>query len=240
MIKSIIFSSIFHILIILIIIFSMGNPDRKQPAKTKEIKVNIIEQKIKKKRVRKVTSKSKKTRAKSKVKKKPKPKTKPKKIKKKEIKKQIPKKTIINKVKKKKEPPKKELKEIKKATKKIEKPQKLIHDIKEYQGVDDFGISGREKANLKIQITRCYQESKKNFQKLNLDVSINIRVARNGVIDYKNMIFTNQIELSKIDPKILKKITISIAKTLQDCSPLRNLPKDKYDIWKNMNIKFKY
>ena len=57
MIKSIIFSSIFHILIILIIIFSMGNPDRKQPAKTKEIKVNIIEQKIKKKRVRKVTSK---------------------------------------------------------------------------------------------------------------------------------------------------------------------------------------
>ena len=32
----------------------------------------------------------------------------------------------------------------------------LIHDIKEYKEVDDFGISDREKANLKFQITHCF------------------------------------------------------------------------------------
>ena len=85
-----------------------------------------------------------------------------------------------------------------------------------------------------------YSEIKDKIEKLNINVSVNVHVMLNGIIDYNNMIFTNQIELSKVDKKILHKITISIVKTLKGCSPLRNLPKDKYGIWKRMNIKFKY
>ncbi|MDB2550232.1 hypothetical protein N9X24_00005 [Rickettsiales bacterium] len=239
MIKSIIFSSIFHILIILIVIFNIDNEQHKKPKKTKEIKVNIIEEKVK------IIKKKKKIKSGKKVKKKKivknkKPKSKPKakkKIKKiekkKEIKKAIPKKTTINKKPiNKKEKPKKEPK------KEVKKP--IIHNIREYKGVDEFGISGREKANLKFQITRCYQESKRGFERFNIDVSVNVQILPNGIIDYNNIVFTNQIELSKIDKNILQKITFSIAKTLKDCSPLRNLPEEKYDIWRKMNIKFKY
>ena len=245
MIRSVVFSSLFHILVILIIIFNMAGSNHQKPKEVKEIKVNIIEQKIKKAQTKK------KIQNKSRVKTEPKikPKLKPKKTKQApKIKKEIPEKTIINKTPKKKKtvkkrPPKvtkKLKKEVKKGGKEKKIPKKIIRDIAEYTGVDDFGISGRERANLKLQVTRCYQESKKNFEKLNINVSVNVHVMLNGIIDYNNMIFTNQIELSKVDKKILHKITISIVKTLKDCSPLRNLPKDKYGIWKRMNIKFKY
>jgi hypothetical protein len=143
-----------------------------------------------------------------------------------------------------KKPPKKQEKKkikqpkVKKIEKKPEKSQ--IYDIKEYNQINEIGISDREKSNLKFQIIRCYQESKKGFKKFNIDVNVNVQVKENGVIDYNNMVFTNQIALSKIDPKILSKITKSIAKTLKDCSPIRNLPEEKYDIWRKMNIKFKY
>lgn len=223
MIKSIIFSSILHILIALIVIFNIGNSETKKPKINKEIKINIIEEKIKKTKPRKRVKSENKIQKKKKVKK-DKPKAK---IKKK------PKKTIIN-----KKPPKKPKKKVKKIEKEPEKPK--IYDIKEYNEINKIGISSREKSNLKFQITRCYQESKKGFKKLNIDFNVNVQVKENGVIDYNNMVFTNQIALSKIDPKILSKITKSIAKTLKNCSPLRNLPKEKYDIWKKMNIKFKY
>ena len=246
MIKSIIFSSTFHILLILTLLFNISKTNYKQPQQTKEIKVNVIEQKI----YNKPKPKKRKIKTKPKTAEKPK-KTKPKIIpklkkieRKKRLKNEVPKKTIINKKpSKKKKIIKKEPKTIKKLKKEIKKPKNikpLIHDIKEYKEVDDFGISDREKANLKFQITHCYQESKKGFNKLNIDVSVNIKVLPNGIINYKNMIFTNQIELSKINPEILQKITKSISKTLKDCSPLRNLPEDTYDIWKRMNIKFKY
>lgn len=247
MIRSVVFSSLFHILVILIIIFNMAGSNHQKP---KEIKVNIIEQKIKKAQTKK------KIQNKSRVKTEPKikPKLKPKKTKQApKIKKEIPEKTIINKTPKKKKtenkktvkkrPPKvtkKLKKEVKKDSKEKKIPKKIIRDIAEYTGVDDFGISGRERANLKLQVTRCYQKSKEGFEKFNINVSVNVQVMLNGMIDYNNMIFTNQIELSKVDKEILHKITISIVKTLKDCSPLRNLPKDKYGIWKRMNIKFKY
>ena len=255
MIRSVVFSSLFHILVILIIIFNMAGSNHQKPKEVKEIKVNIIEQKIKKAQTKK------KIQNKSRVKTEPKikPKLKPKKTKQApKIKKEIPEKTIINKTPKKKKTEKKKTekkktvkkrppkvtkklkKEVKKDSKEKKIPKKIIRDIAEYTGVDDFGISGRERANLKLQVTRCYQESKKNFEKLNINVSVNVHVMLNGIIDYNNMIFTNQIELSKVDKKILHKITISIVKTLKGCSPLRNLPKDKYGIWKRMNIKFKY
>ena len=251
MIKSIILSSIFHILIILIVIFNIENSSHKKPKKTKEIKVNIIEEKIPKPKIQKKIKTGNKTKKKKitkeekpKIKPKPKPKSKPKPKKKKiekkpEIKKEIPKKTIIN-----KKPPKKkqEPKKIKPKPKKIEKkPEKAkIYNIREYKEVDNIGISGRERSNLKKQITKCYQESRKGFKKFNVNVSVNVEILPNGIIDYNNTIFTNLIELSKVDKKILNKITLSIAKTLKDCSPLRNLPEEKYDIWKKMNIKFKY
>jgi hypothetical protein len=226
MIKSIIFSSILHILTALIVIFNIGNSEPKKPKQTKEIKVNIIEERIKKTQPKKKVKSENKIQKKKKRKIKKKPKFKPKK-------------TIINK----KPPKKREKKKIKQPkVKKIEKkPEKSqIYDIKEYNQINEIGISDREKSNLKFQITRCYQESKKGFKKFNIDVNVNVQVKENGVIDYNNMVFTNQIALSKIDPKILSKITKSIAKTLKDCSPIRNLPEEKYDIWRKMNIKFKY
>jgi hypothetical protein len=236
MIKSIIFSSILHILIALIVIFNIGNSEPKKPKQTKEIKVNIIEERIKKTQPKKKVKSENKIQKKKKRKIKKKPKLKPKKT---EIKNEIPKKTIMN-----KKPPKKQEKKkikqpkVKKIEKKPEKSQ--IYDIKEYNQINEIGISDREKSNLKFQIIRCYQESKKGFKKFNIDVNVNVQVKENGVIDYNNMVFTNQIALSKIDPKILSKITKSIAKTLKDCSPIRNLPEEKYDIWRKMNIKFKY
>lgn len=229
MIKSIIFSSILHILIALIVIFNMVNSETKKTKPNKEIKINIIEEKIKK------TKPKKKKESKNKIQKKKKPKLKPKKIEKNpEIKKEIPKKTTINKN------PKNKTKQpkVKKTEEKPEKPK--IYDIKEYNEINEISISSREKSNLKFQIARCYQESKKGFKKFNVDVNVNVQVKENGIIDYNNMIFTNQIALNKIDPKILSKITKSIANTLKNCSPLRNLPKEKYDIWRKMNIKFKY
>ncbi|MFT4717887.1 MAG: hypothetical protein ACI9IL_000206 [Rickettsiales bacterium] len=249
MIRSIVFSSLFHILVILIMIFNMAGSNQQKPKEIKEIKVNIIEQEIKKAQTEKKIQNKSRVKAEPKIKPKSKPKSIPEKTKQApKIKKEIPEKTIINKTPKKKNPVKKRLpkvtkklkKEVKKTSKKKEIPKKIIRDIVEYTGVDDFGISGRERANLKLQVTRCYQKSKEGFKKFNINVSVNVRVMSNGVIDYNNMIFTNQIELSKVDKKILHKITMSIVDTLKDCSPLRNLPKDKYGIWKRMNIKFKY
>lgn len=77
MIRSVVFSSLFHILVILIIIFNMAGSNHQKPKEVKEIKVNIIEQKIKKAQTKK------KIQNKSRVKTEPKikPKLKPKKTK---------------------------------------------------------------------------------------------------------------------------------------------------------------
>jgi len=53
MIRSVVFSSLFHILVILIIIFNMAGSNHQKPKEVKEIKVNIIEQKIKKAQTKK-------------------------------------------------------------------------------------------------------------------------------------------------------------------------------------------
>lgn len=247
MLKSVVFSSLLHIIVILLIFINIDNNINKNQ-KPKEIQVNIIEEKIEKKPV---------------AKKKPKLtrkvfKTIPTKVTQKMLQEElIPPPPMIEKPKKKNEeivviPKKKQPKKIIKEQKEPEiiEPQleeiieeeiiEEIKDIEEYDAIDEMDISGRVKSNLKLQITRCYKKHKGDSKKLNMDISVNIGVSIKGIIDYDDVVFTNLIELSKLGEEELDKIKRQIVRAFKDCSPLRNLPEDKYEVWRQMNIKFKY
>lgn len=103
------------------------------------------------------------------------------------------------------------------------------------QDIENLNLSAREKYNLRTQFKRCYiwatnESSYKNKIKVKFSISIS---------DY-GLITTNIKEI--IDIKRYKKDEDyqksfdNAARTIELCSPMRNIPNNKFDMLKKINI----
>lgn len=105
--------------------------------------------------------------------------------------------------------------------------------------LDNLDLSARERFNIQLQLRRCYKKAvDENQMKSDLKIAVKARINEGGYIDSN---LDEIIDMKRYnDPsEPAYKITINNARrAIELCSPLRNLPLDKYYIWKEVLLEF--
>ncbi|MFT6332253.1 MAG: hypothetical protein ACJAW3_000584 [Lentimonas sp.] len=231
-----------------------GNSNKSS---TQQSKPTIISEKkeIKKELKRKKEIKKSKKKSQIKPKEKPKPKPKPKKIEKAKKTPQKPKakKPEIKKPEIKKEKPK-EIEKVKEEIEKEEKPEPEIVEetVKEnvksdeidqelfsQNTIENLQLLVREKFNIQNQIKHCYKIA---MQQSNLhskeEINVKIFISEDGTIEIDRLVFKDFHKYEIPEEKNYIESVNLVKETLKFCSPMRNLPEDKYDVWKEIDLKF--
>ena len=105
--------------------------------------------------------------------------------------------------------------------------------------IDTLDLSVREKFNIQSQLKRCYSRAVDETKlESNLRIVVKAKVSEDGYIDSDlNDNLDSDRYNNPQDPNY--KIAIDNARRALDlCSPLRNLPLDKYDVWKEVILEF--
>lgn len=151
----------------------------------------------------------------------------------------------------KKEEPKKE--EVKKEEKKVEEPKKYVpkESPKETskteseasftdKTIDKLDLPIRDKFNIQSQIVGCYKRAIIQFggNKISEAIVVNIKLSKDGTIDQKNMIFKDYDRYSNPNEKEFRRGVDIVKQTISFCSPLRKMPEDKYNVWKEIDLQF--
>lgn len=113
-----------------------------------------------------------------------------------------------------------------------------IDETNDAEDLESLQLSAREKFNIQSQLRACYKRSLANVPKSNYTAVVIVTILQDGTIDFD----ADNI----IDPKLYnnpkdtnyKNRMDSILQTLELCSPLRNMPSDKYEIWREFTIEF--
>ncbi len=119
---------------------------------------------------------------------------------------------------------------------KIESQPEIIADI-----VDDLEIlnlSAREKFNIQSQLRACYKRAIMGEEKNNLVVVVKVKVLQDGTIDFDQEEIIDAKRYNNSKEVNYKNRMNDVLETLELCSPLRNLPMDKYDVWREFTIEF--
>lgn len=105
--------------------------------------------------------------------------------------------------------------------------------------LETIDLSAREKFNIQSQLKRCYHRA---LDETKMDskttILVKVKVSEDGYIDSD---LDDLVDISRYnDPTETQyKISIdSVRRALDLCSPLRNLPLDKYDVWKEVVLEF--
>ena len=117
--------------------------------------------------------------------------------------------------------------------------------------IESLNLLVREKFNIQNQIKRCYQNALKEDGDNKVMINVHIFIAQDGFINLDSIIFK---EFSKYQNKDLsktkdtteeqaslteyQKAIETVKKALKFCNPIRNLPQDKYNIWKEIDLQF--
>jgi hypothetical protein len=107
--------------------------------------------------------------------------------------------------------------------------------------IENLDLLFREKFNIQTQIKRCYKKALEESGKNNTSViNAHIFISKDGFIDLDVVVFKIPPEKIKngIEDADFTKSKETVKKALKFCSPLRNLPMDKYDIWKEIDLQF--
>lgn len=109
-------------------------------------------------------------------------------------------------------------------------------DSKKLESLD---LLFREKLNIRNQITRCYQKAlKESNVSSNVTINAHIIIAEDGYINPKSVIIKDFERYDDPKEKDYRAAVDVVKKALQFCSPLRNLPEDKYEIWRELDLEF--
>jgi hypothetical protein len=151
-----------------------------------------------------------------------------------------------------KKKPKKKLKKQKKSNSKkkvTKKPgnnkknnkKKAIKATQESKNVEkilSINLSARERINVRLQIKQCYKKAIYETSSMSdIPIKVSVKLKLNGAIINSSIKVVNK-ENYKDYPSDLNVALANAKKALQLCSPLRNLPTDKYEIWKEMEFIF--
>lgn len=130
---------------------------------------------------------------------------------------------------------KKDLKELKNTEKKNDEATSL-------SSLDNINLSAREKFNIQSQLKICYKKAIRDSKYKNFDQKVKLSIV--AKFDKKGFITSNLEEVlsgeeyNNSQRKNYEPIADVITKALNFCSPMRNLPLDKYDIWKEVLLEF--
>jgi len=138
----------------------------------------------------------------------------------------------------KKEIPKKEEEIIENSNKYVEiKNPKDNEKLK--PNLEGNGLSAREKNNIQSQLTSCYRKAiLESKEKTDLGFIIKIEVNENGYIKTNIDDLVDKEKYNNPDEKKYRALINNIKRTFDLCNHIRNLPVEKYDIWKIIVLKF--
>jgi len=109
-------------------------------------------------------------------------------------------------------------------------------DVKSLEG---SSLSIKEKTNILSQLKMCYKraisETKQNSK---LSLVINVRITKDGYIESDLNRLIDKTRYLNPDHLEYKKLIDNVKKALDLCSPLRNLPNEKYEVWKELILHF--
>ncbi len=134
-------------------------------------------------------------------------------------------------------------KEDKKEEKK-QKEEKILEDSKsnnneqQINNLESLNLSVREKFNIRSQLTTCYRRSleENNLEEDKISIIVSVEISRDGFI--KSNLEDNLDDRRYNEDVNYKTIVNNVRRALNFCSPLRNLPVDKYDVWKQVSLEF--
>lgn len=105
--------------------------------------------------------------------------------------------------------------------------------------VENIDLSAREKFNIQSQLKRCYRRAIDETKLMsNIKIMVKVQISEEGYIesDIDEMIdmerYNNPTETG------YKIVIDNVRRAIDLCSPLRNLPLDKYDVWKEAVLEF--
>lgn len=118
-----------------------------------------------------------------------------------------------------------------------EKPTKTIEE--KATELNNLDLSVREKLNMRSQLKRCYSRAirEADFSSKTM-LSIVIQIDEYGYIDSNLDSIVDEKRYNDPEETNYKLAVDNIRRTINLCSPLRNLPADKYDVWKKITLDF--
>jgi hypothetical protein len=129
------------------------------------------------------------------------------------------------------------IKEEKPTTKTENQPKPSISE--EVASLENINLSPREKLNIQLQLKRCYKKTtSENKPKIKITINIKAKISKEGYITSNLNEIIDQARYNNPKEIDYKNAIDNVSKALNLCSPLRNLPIDKYDIWKEVSLKF--
>lgn len=152
-----------------------------------------------------------------------------------------PKEVEVKKEPKKKEEEKPKPIETQKPQKEATKQEEDNKDDKEDKSVnnlENIDLSVREKFNIQSQLKACYKRAlvESGTKDDKIRITITAEVTHDGFIDSN---LEEIMDTERYDQEANYKITINnVRRAVELCSPLRNLPLEKYEIWKKVLLEF--
>jgi hypothetical protein len=119
------------------------------------------------------------------------------------------------------------------------------------KSIDNLYLLVREKFNIQNQIKRCYQNALKEDGNNKMAIYAHIFIAKNGFINTdliifkefaknKNLSNTEDADKNQVDIEQYNKAIKTVKKALKFCNPIRNMPQDKYNVWKEIDLQFDF
>lgn len=104
--------------------------------------------------------------------------------------------------------------------------------------IQSINLSAREKFSISLQIKRCYKKAiMETALTNNIPVKINVKLDIDGEIKMSTLKILNEKDYIN-SPSDLEIAMKNVTLALEMCSPIRNLPKDKYAIWQDVELLF--
>ncbi len=105
------------------------------------------------------------------------------------------------------------------------------------EDLENLQLSAREKFNIQSQLRACYKRALANVPKSNFVALVKVTILQDGTIDFDTDDMIDSQRYNSKDANYKNRMD-SVVQTLELCSPLRNMPSEKYEIWREFTIEF--
>ena len=113
-----------------------------------------------------------------------------------------------------------------------------VEKLDNIEDLENLQLSAREKFNIQSQLKACYKRAIGSESKSNFITIVKVKILQDGTIDFDAENIINNDQYTDQKNTNYKKHMDIIIRTLELCSPLRNMPSDKYEIWREFTIEF--